>query len=61
MLLQWRSRAAKACASAYETLQEHLEEAGDHLKTLNPLKMKEKKINLLTDSDDDDEVCCHGN
>ena len=56
MLLQLR--IAKAAATAYEILQEYLEDMGDQLKALNPLK--EKKINLLTDSDDDDEVCYHG-
>jgi len=47
-------RIAKAAATAYEILQEYLEDMGDQLKGLNPLK--EKKINLLTD---DDEVCYH--
>lgn len=62
MLLQLR--IAKAAATAYEILEEYVEEAGDQLKALNPLKAKQKKINLLTDDDDDDEeeeVCYHDN
>ena len=61
MLLQLRM--AKAAATAYEMLEEYLEEAGDHLKALNPLRAKERKINLLTDSDDEEEeeVCYYDN
>lgn len=59
MLLQLR--IAKAAATAYEMLVEYLEDAVDQLKALNPLKAKERKINLLTDSDDEEEVSYHGN
>ena len=54
---------AKAAVTAYEMLEEYIEEAGDHLKALNPLRTKEKKINLLTDSDDEEEeeVCYYDN
>lgn len=48
-------RVAKAAATAYEMLEEYSEEARDCLKALNPLKAKEKKINLLTDDDDEEE------
>ena len=59
MLLQLR--IAKAAATAYEMLVEYLEDAVDQLKALNPLRGKERKINLLTDSDDEEEVCYYGN
>lgn len=59
MLLQLR--IAKAAATAYEMLVEYLEDAVDQLKALNPLKAKERKINLLTDSDDEEEVSYHSN
>lgn len=62
-MLLLQLRMARAAANAYEMLEEYLEEAGDHLKALNPLRTKEKKINLLTDSDDEEEeeVCYYGN
>lgn len=60
MLLQLR--VAKAAATAYEILEEYAEEARDCLNALNPLKAKEKKINLLTDDDEEEEeVCYHDN
>ena len=54
---------AKAAADAYEMLQEYLEDVGDQLKAINPLKKREKKINLLTDTDEeeDEEVSYHNN
>ena len=38
---------------------DYLEDAMDQLKALNPLRAKERKINLLTDSDEEEEeeVC----
>lgn len=45
---------ARAAATAYEMLQEYLDEAEDRLKDFNPLKTKQK-INLLTETDDEEE------
>lgn len=60
LMLPLQLRVAKAAATAYEMLLDYSEEAVDQLKALNPLK--EKKINLLTDSDDDEEeVYYHDN
>ena len=57
-LLDVQLNVAKAAATAYEMLEEFLEDALDQLKALNPLRAKERKINLLTDSDDEEEEVC---
>ena len=54
MLLQLR--ITKAAAIAYEMLIEYLEDARDQLKEQNPLRAKERKINLLTDSDEEERL-----
>ena len=46
---------ARAAATAYEVILEYLEDAGERIMDLNPLKLKQKKPNLLID-DDEDEV-----
>jgi len=44
---------ARAAATAYEVILEYLEDGVDRIKAINPLKMKQKKLNLLTDHDED--------
>ena len=53
---------ARAAATAYEVILEYLEDAGERIMDLNPLKLKQKKLNLLIDDDDDeDEVSSSSN
>ena len=48
---------ARAAATAYEVILEYLGDAGDRIvKAIDPLKMKQKKLNLSTYSDE--EVSC---
>ena len=42
---------ARAVATAYEVILEYLEDAGERIMDLNPLKLKQKKPNLFTDDD----------
>ena len=48
---------ARAAATAYEVMMEYLGDTGDRIvKAIDPLKMKQKKLNLSTNSDE--EVSC---
>jgi len=46
----------KATATAYDVILEYLEDGVDRIKAINPMKIKHKKLNLLTDNDEDPSV-----